>query len=223
MGDIDAEVVGLLAVGRPPDFLEDLAVGDDFAGVAGEEPEEGVLGGGHFDFASLDSDDAGGEVHLKGAGVENCVVGFRLGMAADDAEACEEFGGAEGLGHVVVGAVVEGGDFVTFALLDGEDEDGSAAPFAEAFEDGEAVHGGEAEVEDDDIGVALGGFGQAVLAIGGFEDAVAGGFECDAEEASDLDFVVNNKDRMCGRGGFAHETGSRMVSGLVSGLVSTGR
>jgi hypothetical protein len=198
---MDAEVVGVLFGVGAPEFAEDLAVGDDFAAVDEEEAQEGVFLGGEVDFLASAADEAGGEVDFDIAkGDDGRFVGG-AGAAKDGADAGEEFAAAEGFGEVVVGAGVEGGDFVFFAVADGEDEDGDLGPFAEAAEDFEAVEIGEAEVEDDGFGLKGGGFGEAEGAGFGFMDGEAAGLEGEAEEAADLHFVVNDEEA---RGGSSH-------------------
>ena len=67
--------------------------------------------------------------------------GFFAGALAQvGADAGEEFGHAEGLGDIVVGAFVEGGDFHGFLLADGEDDDGGFGEAADGAGELDAVH-----------------------------------------------------------------------------------
>ena len=68
-----------------------------------------------------------------------------------------ELAHAEGLGHVVVGAAVEGGDLAVLGPVGRQHDDGHGAPLPDAAADLEAVHVGQAEVEDDDVGRPHGG------------------------------------------------------------------
>lgn len=68
------------------------------------------------------------------------------------ADAGEQFGQAEGLGHVVVGTGVEADHGVHLVRAGGEHQDGAAlAVGAQATADLQAVHLGQAEVEDDEV------------------------------------------------------------------------
>ena len=64
---------------------------------------------------------------------------------------------AERLGHVVVGAGVERGDLVGLAVAHGQHDDRHRAPAAQAADHVDAVDAGQAEVEDDDVGVVARG------------------------------------------------------------------
>ena len=86
------------------------------------------------------------------------VDGRLLVGGSSPSERCPEPGKelvhAEGLGDVVVGAGIEGGDLVGLALADAEDDDRHARPTAEAVDDVDAVEAGKAEVEDDEVGMS---------------------------------------------------------------------
>ena len=101
------------------------------------------------------------------------------------AEPGEELVHAEGLGDVVVGAGVEGGDLVAFGAAGRQDDDRHGGPAAEAADDVEAAHAGEAEVEDDGVGMVLGGQDEGVLAGGGGVGLVAAGAQVGGEGPQD--------------------------------------
>ncbi len=143
------------------------------------------------------------EIYLDVGEARDAELGRGLGAAEEDAEAGEEFAAAERLGQVVIGAGVEGGDFLRFAVAHGENEHGKLAPLAEAAEDLEAGHVGEAEIEDDGVGAEDGGFVEAEGAGGGFAHTVTGGFEGEAKEAADLNLVVDDED--VGFGGYGSD------------------
>ena len=69
------------------------------------------------------------------------------------------------------------------------------APFAQALEHSDSFHVRQAQVENDHIRRALGGFGDALLAGGGFGDAVAVGLQAYAQQAANLQFVVNDQGK----------------------------
>jgi hypothetical protein len=195
VGDVDAQVVGGVAGIWAPHTVQDLAVGQDLSGVGHEQAQQGVLDGGEVDDGPAASDDPRGEVDLDGATGEEGLGRGGEAASGGGTDAGEELGAAEGFGDVIIGAGVEGGDLVVFAVVDGEDHDGDGAPFADASEDGQAIEIREAEVEEDEVGSVLGGGEEAIAAVGGFKDAVGVPFEGDAEEASDLRFVVDDEER----------------------------
>jgi hypothetical protein len=132
--------------------------------------------------------------------------------AEGGAEADAEFGEVEGLGDVVDGAEVEGGDFVLGALEAGEDDDGDldgGGVVLEGAEDFEAVHAGHVEVEEDEEGLSFFGQGEALLARGGADELDVLGAESSLEEAVDVERVVDEEDdglaivELRGRGGHA--------------------
>ena len=57
-----------------------------------------------------------------------------------------------------------------------------------------AVEVGQAEVEDDDVGRAVGRRAQRGPAVGGGEDGVAAGGEVDPQRAEELGVVVDDQD-----------------------------
>ncbi len=96
-------------------------------------------------------DAAGGEVDGGVAEPDDRLLLVVAAAAGHGSEAGEELVHAERLGHVVVGAGVEGLDLVEAVGAAGEHEDGYVGPAAEAGDDLGAVHVGQAEVEDDDV------------------------------------------------------------------------
>ena len=58
LGDVDAQVLRLFGVLGAPDFVEQLALGDDAAGVFNEDLQEFVFIGGEVDFLAADGDQA---------------------------------------------------------------------------------------------------------------------------------------------------------------------
>ena len=162
--------------------------GDELVLVLGEA---GVAAGDvDAVLAVVDGEVARGED--AGIGHGGCAVG-RARVADGGADAREELLGAEGLGEVVVGAGVEGLDLIALVAAGGDDKDGDLRPFADAAEDGHAVHVGQAEVEDDEVGTVRGDHGVGHRAGAGHEDVVAVGGEDGLHEAADGALVLNQK------------------------------
>ena len=82
--DVDAQILGLFGVLGAPDFVEQLALGDDASGVFDEDLEEFVFVGREVDFLAADSDDAFFEIGLDVAEADDGVdsVGGEGGGAA---------------------------------------------------------------------------------------------------------------------------------------------
>ena len=203
VGHVDAQVVRVFLVARTPDVAEELAVGDDLSAMLEQQTEECVFFDGEVNVRAGLGHGASREIDLHVAERCDAYLAGGLGAAEEDADAGEEFAAAEGFGEVVVGAGIQGGDLGGFVALDGEDEDGRVAPLAEAAEDVEAAHVGQAEVEDDGVGALDGGFVEAEGGVFGFAHPVTAGLKRDAEEAADLDLVVDDQylDGSSGGGG----------------------
>src|SRR5215472_16091862 len=58
LGDIDAQLVALGLIRRPPDLLEELALRDQAAAVAHQDFQQLPLGGGEADVAAVGAGDA---------------------------------------------------------------------------------------------------------------------------------------------------------------------
>ncbi len=119
--------------------------------------------------------DAGG----LGVEAQRADLDVALGMARGaphlGADAGQQLLHVEGLGHVVVGSRIHAGDLVAPAVAGGEDDDGHVAlGAAPLLEHADAVHLGQAGVEDDEV-VRLGlAEEEAVLAVESGVDGVAG-------------------------------------------------
>src|SRR5207244_5380330 len=107
--------------------------------------------------------------------------------------------GPNGLGDVFSGPCVECGYLVGLGLPGRQNDDRDAGPAPQALDDLDAGDAGEAEVEDDDVGVVVGGLAEGVLPRGGEVDVVAPGPEVDGQGPEDLRLVVDDEDP------FAHD------------------
>ena len=116
-------------------------------------------------------------------------------MPERHADPGEQLAGAERLGDVVVGAGVERRDLVPLLAPRREDDDRNGRPLAQPADHVEAVHVGQAEIEDDDVGLARAGLDDALRARRRLEEPVAVALERGAEEAPDLRLVLDEDDR----------------------------
>ena len=131
---------------------------------------------------------------MKCVGLDDGLLLGRRVAPQRGSEAREELVHAERLGDVVVGAGVEGRDLVALGFADGEDDDRHGGPAAQAADHFDAVDSGEAEVEDDEVGVLPGGDRERRLAGLGEVDVVAACAEVGRERAQDLGLVVDDED-----------------------------
>ncbi len=116
---IDAQVVGLAAVGRAPDRAQQVLLEHEVAGLAAQCLEQAPLGGGQPDLLAVHRRTTLGEVEGEVVGAHGGDPGTEVAAAAHGgAHPGEQLLDAEGLGHVVVGAEVEGLDLVV-ALVAG--------------------------------------------------------------------------------------------------------
>ena len=123
---------------------------------------------------------AGGEVD---GGVAECTTGcssVSAVAAGHRAQPGEQLVHAERLGHVVVGAGVEGLDLVGAVGPAGQHQDRHVGPAAQPGDDLDAVHVGQAEVEDDDVGRVARPPAERLGPGGGGADLVAAGAQVDA-------------------------------------------
>ena len=167
---------------------------EDLAGVLQERGQQLVFDRREMNFHALHEHAAGGEVDLQVALLEDRrVAAGACGVADGDADAGQQLGRAEGLGEIVVGAVIEGGDFLRFLIAGGDDDDRRGEPRAKLLENFLAVDVGEAEVEDHEVGRALLGEQQPLLAGVGLGKSIAGFGQRVGEKLPDRRFVFDDE------------------------------
>ena len=124
-----------------------------------------------------------------------------VGAAQERLDPAHQLAQAERLGQVVVGAELEPDDLVDLVVAGGQDEDrhlGAGRP--EAAEDLEAVHPGQADVEDDEVGRLARRDLEAFLAGTRDGDLVALLLEGVLDPASDGVLVFDDEDGGCHAG-----------------------
>ena len=117
------------------------------------------------------------------------------GAAQQRADARQHLLEVEGLGDIVVGAGVEALHLVAPAVARGEDEHRHGAPGAPpGFQHRDAVHLGQADVEDDGV-VGLGLAEEvALLAVEGAIDHVAGVGQRGGELTVEIGIVLDDEE-----------------------------
>src|SRR4029079_7381516 len=158
VGDVGLDDAGLTAEVVVPDVVEDLGLGQDPVRVEHEVAQQLELGRRHLDDAAAAPDLVGVVVELEI--VEGERRGARLvatGTAQYRADTGDDLLEAERLGDVVVATHGQALDLVVDPVTRRDEDDGQVpAGLAQPPGDLEPVHVGEHDVEDDEVGVALG-------------------------------------------------------------------
>lgn len=181
------------------DGIEELFAGLDAAARGGEADEQIKLDGGERERFVIEQGDAGAGTHAQRAddnflGRVRC-GGLALGGAAGDgAKAGEQFARRKCFGQIIVRADFEADDAVRLLAAAGEHEDRRVRGAAEFFEDLEAIHAREHDIEDDGVGSFAEGEFEAVGAGVGQGNVVAHRHEIFADEAAELAVVIDDED-----------------------------
>lgn len=193
LSDEDAEVLRLVGGLASPDGGQERAMGDDLAGVASEMEQEVEFFRGEVNGLTLHRNGMGGHIDDEVARFDGGGGAFRR-AAEVGAHAGHEFLDAEGLGHVVVGAGVEGFDLGALVIAYGEHDDrgGGLSTDSAAYLD--AAHTRHHEIGDDEVRGPFAEDVNALFGVVGYAHVEALSGERGAEDASDLGFVVDNED-----------------------------
>src|SRR5215471_4073406 len=195
IADVHVDDVALGVEVEPPHVLDQHRPREDAAGVAHEVLEQRPLARGQLDPAA-------GPLHLARGRIERQVGqpqdrGAPLRAAPEQgAHSRQELVEREGLGQVVVGAEIEPGHLVGYAVARGEHDDRRVhAGLARGLEDAEAVALGQHDVEDDQIvGVAPEDKVQGGIAVGGRLHGVSLFLQPLPDEAQDLPIVLDHEN-----------------------------
>ena len=131
------------------------------------------------------------------------VGGGRVLGSEDLFDGEEEVAVADGLLKKKLGTGLQGAVAIGGTVTAGDDDDWNGSHGVvglEAFEDGESVAGGEAEVEKNDVGLLTAGLGDAGDAVDGEADIVVVRLEADVHGEAHLGVVVDDKDLLLGHG-----------------------
>ena len=101
---------------------------------------------------------------------------------------------AEGLGHVVIGAVFQRVDLAVLGAVRGQDDDGHLAPGPDALADLKPVEVGQPEVEHDHVRCLDCGLADSLLACFGGADGVAEGLQPDVAYGEQAWVVINDEN-----------------------------
>ena len=163
----------LVAVLRTPHLPQQLALGDELAGVAGERLDQLPLGRREPHVLAVASDALRRRSTVK-SGVDR--GDFVAGMPTPqrDAESREQLVHAERLRDVVVGAEIERSDLARSSIAPRrEDDDRDVGPAPQPDDDVEPADARQPQIEHHRVGVVAGGEPQCILPAGGEIDLVA--------------------------------------------------
>jgi len=211
VGDVGLHDRGVAVPVVLPDVIEDLGLGHDAPSIEHEVAQELELGGGqiHLDL---------GAVHLVGVLVQDQVghahdavvlVLNGVGAAQDGADAGDDLLQPEGLGDVVVAADGQALDLVRHVIAGGQEEDrGGHVTLAQAPGHGEAVHVGQHDIEDHQVGGCLLHRLQRAVAVACDRDLEACEAQGRGQQVADVGFIVDDKEVSFGAGllGTLHES-----------------
>ena len=175
-------------------MLDQFGARDYAAGMVHEVGEQAVFVTGELDRIAVDRDAIGAGVEANRSAIE-LALGMAGGAAQQGTQPRQHLFEMEGFCHVVVGAGVKALDLVAPAVARGEDEHwhhAAAAP--PGFQHRNAVHLGQADVEDDGVvGLALAEI-VTLLAIEGAVDHVAGIGERRRQLAIEIGIVLDDEE-----------------------------
>src|SRR5579862_6841355 len=201
VADVDVDRLLVLVEGLVvAEQVEQLGPRVDPAGAAREVAEDLELGRGQADppIAALDAPpvEIDDEVAVADHAAADRVGQIAIGASQVGLDPRQQLPQAERLRQVVVRAELEADDLVDLLVAGGEHQDGGlAARGADPAEHLEAVHGRQADVEQDEVGRLRRGDLEAFLAGSGERDLVALLLEGVLDPAGDRVLVLDNQDR----------------------------
>ena len=165
--------------------------------MAGQEGEDVELLGGEVDRGSVEAGLVVDQIEVERPGGDRLAADLGgLGAAVTDGctDAGFELGHAEGLGHVVVGPLVESGNLAVLGAAGRQDDDGDLTPLTDATAHGLTVDVGEAEIEDDHVGQSHCGLGDALFPVDRGDHLVPSGLQSEPQGTEQRRIVVDHQD-----------------------------
>ena len=136
--------------------------------------------------------------------VEDQTAGLGLVVLAARAaqnglDSCQQLLHFEGLGEIVVRALLQALHLVVRLALGREHDDGGLAVLPDGAQDAPAVHHGQHDIEQHQIGPELPEQIKSLSAVGGDAGVVALLFEIHLHKLGDIRIVFDDQDRFCHR------------------------
>ncbi len=193
--DVQADVVGFVAVFVAPDFDKNLVVGEDEACILHEVIEEAVFRGAEANEFAIHPNAAAVEINLEmfihldqGTGARF----DRLCPTKNGSDTAYQFPRAEGFGDIIVRTQFETAHPIFLFPFGGEHNHGHVADFPDGLEDVEAVEVGEHDIEQDEVGEGIAQLLYGLLTCDGFHDLKAIMFQIEANEPCHPPLVFHN-------------------------------
>src|SRR5690606_12497203 len=178
-----------------PHVVEDLRLRQHPVGVEHEVTQQLELGGGELDGHISHGHLAGVLIHRELAGADDGVFFVLHPAAQDRLDARDDLVEREGLGDVVVAADGETGDLVFRVVFRGEEQDGRrVAGCPQALGDAEAVHIGQHDVEDDEVGLLIEHRRDGLCAVADRAHGETGESQARGERVGDIGLVIDEAD-----------------------------
>ena len=195
VADVGLDDVGIAVEVVVPHVVEDLALGQDPAGVLEQVPQQVELGGRQLDERALAPDLVGLVVHLEVREREPLAVHGGYGAAQHGVDPGHELVEAEGLGHVVVAPGGESPDLVLGGVARRQEQHGRAVPLGpQPSAHLGAVDVGQHDVQEDQVVVAPLGQRHGIAPGGGGVDRETLEAQGGAEQVGDVGLVVDHQD-----------------------------
>ena len=187
--------MGVVLVGRAPDFLEDLRLGHHPPGIAQQQRQQRVLLAGQRHRLAIQRHFAAYEIHMQMAIVEHRwrAVAGHAACAQQRPHPRHQLLGAERLGHVVIGAGIQCAHLFGFTRTHGQHDHRHLAPLPQLLQHLMAFHVRQADVQDHQVHVLAGRQLQAFLAGGRLPHLVALRAQADVQEPADLGFIIDHQ------------------------------
>src|ERR1700704_2684142 len=192
--DEDFDRVGITIEVLVVEMLDQFTARNDTAGVVHEIGKQAIFVRGQLDRIAVDGDPAGAGIEAHAAAIE-LALGVAGRTTQQGADARQDFLEMERLRDIVVGAGVETLDLIAPTVARGQDQDrhGPSGP-APRLEHRDAIHFGQADIEDDRV-IRL-AFAEKVtlFAIEGTIDHVARVGKCGRELPVEIGIVLDDEE-----------------------------
>ena len=198
--DIDGAAVAEII--KAPDLVEQLIAREDAVRAGGQMVKEFHLLGRRFD--ALAVNDEFKRVKIDDQLVEDQASGLRLVVltaraAQNSLNSRQQFLHFKGLGEIVIRALLESLHLVVCFALCCEHDHRGLAVLPDGAQDVPAVHHGQHDIEQHQIGPKLPKQVNALSAIGGDPGVVALFFKIHLDKFSDIRIVFDDQDCFCHR------------------------
>ena len=130
----------LLHIGDTPYLLEDLAMGQDLAGMSHQQPQKVILGWGKLNLSSLGDYPSVFKINFKTVHSVDRLRRFLNGFSEGDTHPRQQLSNSEGLGNVIISPGIQGCDLLIFAVPDRQYDYRRLRPFSQPAEHFNPIH-----------------------------------------------------------------------------------